>query len=144
VTSRHEAEVISGKRDPDPLPDPLTSYVAARGLSTQPMSSIHVVEEGCKFAGFRVIATPGHTRGHTSLLSKMHGLLFAGDAFGRLPEIRVGVNKAICTDPLEARRSAEKLLEEEFSTVVFSHGMPLRGKDAKRRLRGVVERYRHV
>ena len=144
VTSEHEAQIISGKRDPDPLSDPLSSFLAVRGLPTVPMSRIHVVSEGYEFAGFRVIATPGHTRGHTSLLSEQHGLLFAGDAFGRLPEIRVGVNKAICTDPMEAKWSAKKLLVEEFTTVVFSHGKPLRGEDAKQRLRGVVDRYHYA
>jgi glyoxylase-like metal-dependent hydrolase (beta-lactamase superfamily II) len=144
VTSEHEAQIISGKRNPDPLSDPLSSYIAVRGLPTVPMSRMRVVGEGDEFAGFRVIATPGHSRGHTSLLSEQHGLLLAGDAFGRLPEIRVGVNKAICTDPLEAERSAKKLLVEEFRSVVFCHGRPLRGEDAKQRLRGVVDRYHYA
>jgi glyoxylase-like metal-dependent hydrolase (beta-lactamase superfamily II) len=144
VTSKHEAEILADIRNPDPLLDPLSSLIAVRGLPTVPMSSMHVVDEGSMFADFRVIATPGHTRGHTSLLSEQHGLLFAGDAFGRLPELRVGANNAICTDPIEAKQSARKLLKEEFTTVVFSHGKPLRGGDAKQRLRGVVDRYRHV
>lgn len=140
-TSSYEARVISGERAPDPLPDPLSSYIAARDLPTVPMHCIRSVAEGHEFAGFRVISTPGHTGGHTSLLNERHGLLFTADAFGRMPEIRVGVNDAISSDPTEARRSAEKLLKEEFSTVVFSHGKPLRGENAKRRLRRVVDRH---
>ena len=145
MTSEYEKQIISGEHDPDPLQDPLASFIAVRGLPTVSGDRIRSVSEGYHFAGgFRVIATPGHTCGHTSLLSDRHGLLFTADAFGRLPEIRVGVNDAICTDPIEARRSASKLLEEEFSTVVFSHGKPLRGKDAKQHLRGVVDRYRYA
>jgi glyoxylase-like metal-dependent hydrolase (beta-lactamase superfamily II) len=144
VTSEHEAQIISGKRNPDPLSDPLASFIAVRGLPTVPIDRIRVVGEGYKFAGFRVIATPGHSLGHTSLLRDEDGLLFTADAFGRVPEIRVGVSNAICADPVEARRSAEKLLAEKFTTVVFSHGKPLRGDDAKQRLRGVVERYRYA
>lgn len=140
-TSRYEAEVISGGRAPDPLSDPLSNYIAARDLPTIPMDRICTVTEGHSFGGFRVISTPGHTGGHTSLLNERHGLLFTADAFGRVPEIRVGVNDAISSDPEEARRSAEKLLKEEFSTVVFSHGKPIKGEDAKRRLRRVVNRY---
>jgi glyoxylase-like metal-dependent hydrolase (beta-lactamase superfamily II) len=113
-------------------------------LPTVPIDRIRVVGEGYKFAGFRVIATPGHSLGHTSLLRDEDGLLFTADAFGRVPEIRVGVSNAICADPVEARRSAEKLLAEKFTTVVFSHGKPLRGDDAKQRLRGVVDRYRYA
>jgi glyoxylase-like metal-dependent hydrolase (beta-lactamase superfamily II) len=141
VTSEYEAQIISGERAPDPLSDPLSSYIAVRNLPTVPIDDIHTISEGYEFAGFRVISTPGHTGGHTSLLNKRHGLLFTADAFGRIPEIRVGVNDAISTDPIEARRSAEKLLKEEFSTVVFSHGKPVRGEDVKWRLRRVVNRY---
>jgi glyoxylase-like metal-dependent hydrolase (beta-lactamase superfamily II) len=144
MMSEYEAQIISGKRAPDPLSDPVSSFIAIRGLPTIPADRIHTVPEGYRFAGFRVISTPGHTHGHTSLLNDQHGILFAADAFGRIPEIRVGVNNAICTDPIEARRSAERLLEEEFTTVIFSHGKPLRGEDAKQRLRGVVARYRHA
>jgi glyoxylase-like metal-dependent hydrolase (beta-lactamase superfamily II) len=91
-----------------------------------------------------VIATPGHTRGHTSLLRDEDGLLFTADAFGCLPrKIRVGVRKAVCMDPAQTKRSAEKLLAEEFTTVVFSHGKPLR-EDAKERLREVVANCRYA
>jgi glyoxylase-like metal-dependent hydrolase (beta-lactamase superfamily II) len=99
-----------------------------------------VLHEGDSFAGFRVIATPVHTRGHTSLINDQHGLLFTADAFGSMPfKVRVGVRKFFCTDPAEAQRSAEKLLKEEFSTVVFSHGKPLH-EDAKQRLGEIVTR----
>jgi glyoxylase-like metal-dependent hydrolase (beta-lactamase superfamily II) len=58
-------------------------------------------------AGFRVVATPGHTLGHTSHLRDEDGLLFTGDAFGvLLRRVRVGVYKAPCTDPPQAKRSA--------------------------------------
>ena len=142
--SKYEAEIISGEREPDPLTDPLSSYIGTRGLPTLPKDRIHTISEDHEFAGFRVISTPGHTGGHTSLINERHKLLFTADAFGRIPEIRVGVNDAISADTVEARRSAEKLLKEEFCTVVFSHGRPLRGEDAKQRLRRVVDRYRYV
>jgi glyoxylase-like metal-dependent hydrolase (beta-lactamase superfamily II) len=103
-----------------------------------------VLHEGDTFAGFRVIATPGHTLGHISVLRDRDGLLFTADAFGRLPfsrRIRVGVGKYICADPLEAKRSAEKLLGEEFTTVVFSHGKTIR-EGAKERLAEIAARER--
>ncbi len=99
-----------------------------------------VVHEGDSIAGFRVIATPGHTHGHTSLINDQNGLLFTADAFGGLPfKVRVGVRKFVCTDPAEAQRSAEKLLREEFSTVVFSHGKTVRD-DAEQHLSEIVTR----
>ncbi len=70
-------------------------------------------------------------------------MLFTADAFGTLPfsKIRVGVGKFLCTDPLEAQRSAEKLLGEEFTTVVFSHGTTMR-EGAKERLGEIAARER--
>ncbi len=96
------------------------------------------VREVDTVAGFGVIATPGHTLGHTSLLSERHGLLLTADAFGALPrKLRVGVRKAFCTDPALAKRSAKKLLAESYATVVFSDG-PVRRENPKDHLREIV------
>lgn len=137
VSSEPEAQVLTGERPPDPLSNPLLRLYARRlKLPTAPVDS--VVQEGDLFAGFRVIATPGHSRGHTCLLRDEDGLLFTADAFGCLPrKIRVGVRKALCMDPAQAKRSAQKLLAEEFTTVIFSHGKPLR-EGAKEHLGKVV------
>jgi glyoxylase-like metal-dependent hydrolase (beta-lactamase superfamily II) len=146
VASDHEARVISGERPLDPPSNRVFRLFARRQeLPTVPID--RTVSEGDSLAGFRVVATPGHTGGHTSLLSDRHGLLFTADAYGTLPltpsgKARVGVRKFLCTDPAEAQRSAEKLLEEEFETVVFSHGKPLR-EGAKQRLREIAARDHH-
>ena len=142
VASEHEAQIISGERPLDPPSNALFRFFAQRGqLPTVAVD--RVVHEGDNLAGFRVIATPGHTHGHTSLINDQNGLLFTGDAFGSLPfKVRVGVREFLCTDPAEAQRSAEKLLREEFSTVVFSHGGTLR-EDAKQRLREIATGEQH-
>jgi glyoxylase-like metal-dependent hydrolase (beta-lactamase superfamily II) len=139
VASECEAQIISGERPPDPPSNALFRSFAQRGqLPKVPVDG--VVREGDSIAGFRVISTPGHTHGHTSLINDPHGLLFTADAFGSMPfKVRVGVRKFFCTDPAEAQRSAEKLLKEEFSTVVFSHGGTLR-EDAKQQLSEIATR----
>jgi glyoxylase-like metal-dependent hydrolase (beta-lactamase superfamily II) len=143
ASSELEAQVLSGTRPPDPVSNPLLRLYARR-LSLPTVAVDREVDEGDLFAGFRVIATPGHTRGHTSLLRDEDGLLFTADAFGCLPrKIRVGVRKAVCMDPAQTKRSAEKLLAEKFTTVVFSHGKPLRD-GAKERLRKVVADCRYA
>ena len=82
-----------------------------------------VLSEGDLVSGFRIISTPGHSLGHVSLLRDADGVLFTADAFGCLPrKIRVGVRKYLCADPPLARRSAGRLLGEDFSTVIFAHG----------------------
>jgi glyoxylase-like metal-dependent hydrolase (beta-lactamase superfamily II) len=140
--SPHEAEVVSGRRGLDPQSNPVLRFLA-RNAELPPVPVTTVLREGDFVSGFRVIATPGHTPGHVSLLRDGDGLLFTADAFGCLPrKIRVGVRKAVCVDPPEARRSAEKLLAEDFSTVILAHGKTLR-VGAKERLREVVARCRY-
>src|SRR5829696_7732938 len=142
VAPHLEARIISGERPPDTPPSKLGAFIARRQqLSAQKIDRI--LHEGDTFAGFRVIATPGHTLGHTSLLRDRDGLLFTADAFGRQPFSRIGVGVAIyvCADPLEAQRSAEKLLGEEFTMVVFSHGKTIR-EGAKERLAEIAARER--
>jgi glyoxylase-like metal-dependent hydrolase (beta-lactamase superfamily II) len=138
----HEAEVISGKRGPDPFSNPVFRFLARNAkLPSAPVTK--VLREGDLVSNFRIIATPGHTLGHVSLLRDGDGLLFTADAFGCLPrKIRVGIRKAVCTDPGEAKRSAQKLLAEEFGTVLLAHGPVLRS-GAKERLRTVVARCRY-
>jgi glyoxylase-like metal-dependent hydrolase (beta-lactamase superfamily II) len=140
--SPHEAEVISDRREKDPFANPVLRRLTRNvKLPTAPVGK--VLREGDLVSGFRVVATPGHTRGHVSLLRDGDGLLFTGDAFGCLPrKIRVGVRKALCNDPAQAKCSAEKLLAEDFSTVIFAHGKTLR-TGAKERLREVVARSRY-
>jgi glyoxylase-like metal-dependent hydrolase (beta-lactamase superfamily II) len=139
VASDYEAEIIAGKRPMDPPSHPAMRAVQRfNKLPAVPVD--RTVGEGETVAGFRVIATPGHTLGHTSLLFERHGLLFTADAFGAMPrKVRVGVRKGLCADPALAKRSAEKLLAENYATVVFSHGAVLR-ENPKDRLREVVAR----
>jgi glyoxylase-like metal-dependent hydrolase (beta-lactamase superfamily II) len=140
--SPHESEVVSGRRGLDPQSSPVLRFLA-RNAELPPVPVTKVLREGDLVSGFRIVATPGHTLGHVSLLRDGDGLLFTADAFGCLPrKIRTGVRKAVCVDPPEARRSAEKLLAQHFSTVVMSHGPVLRS-GANETLRGVVARCRY-
>jgi glyoxylase-like metal-dependent hydrolase (beta-lactamase superfamily II) len=138
----HEADVVSGRRGLDP---PSNAFFRRMSSGARPVGVPvgKVLREGDLVSGFRLISTPGHTLGHASLLRDSDGLLFTADAFGCLPrKIRVGVRKALCTDPSLAKRSAQKLLAEDFTTAIMAHGPVLRG-DARARLRRVVERCRY-
>ena len=138
----HEADVVSGRRGLDP---PSNAFFRRMSSGARPVGVPvgKVLREGDLVSGFRLISTPGHTLGHASLLRDSDGLLFTADAFGCLPrKIRVGVRKALCTDPPLAKRSAQKLLAEDFTTAIMAHGPVLRGV-ARTRLRRVVERCRY-
>ncbi|MEJ7870731.1 MAG: MBL fold metallo-hydrolase [Rubrobacteraceae bacterium] len=137
-TSQHEADVISGRRGLDPFSNPVPRFLA-RNARPPGIPISKVLYEGDLVSGFRVIATPGHTLGHLSLLREADGLLFTGDAFGALLGLRVGGIKALCTDPPLAKRSARKLLKEDFGTVIMTHGKPLYD-GARERLEEAVAR----
>ncbi len=122
-TSQHEADVISGRRGLDPFSNPVPRFLA-RNARPPGIPINKVLRDGDLVSGFRVVATPGHTLGHLSLLRDADGLLFTGDAFGALPRLRVGGIKALCADPPQAKRSARKLLKEDFGTVIMTHGKP--------------------
>jgi len=135
----HEAEVVSGRRGYDAPSNRFLGFVL-RNLRPPAVPVATVLGAGGLVSGFRVIPTPGHTLGHASLLRDSDGLLFTADAFGRLRStVRVGVAKPLCADPTLAKRSAEKLLGEDFATVMFTHGPVLRS-GGKAALRDAVDR----
>ena len=139
IAPEGEAQVIAGQQPPDRNGNPIMRAITDhRHLPTHPVD--RTVREGDMVAGFRVIATPGHALGHCSLLHEGCRLLMTADAFGQLfRTLRVGVIKPFCADPALAQRSAEKLLDLDFTTVVLSHGPVLRER-AKERLRAAAAR----
>ena len=135
----HEAGVVSGRSRFDPQSSSFVRYLL-RNAEPPGVPVDRVLREGDSVSGFRLIFTPGHTLGHASLLRDSDGLLFTADAVGYLPrKIGVGVRKAFCADPSLAKRSAEKLLGEEFATVVMAHGPVLRS-GGRAALRDAVDR----
>jgi glyoxylase-like metal-dependent hydrolase (beta-lactamase superfamily II) len=140
--TEYEALVISGKLPPAQPTNPILRRMADReGMPTSPVGKI--LGEGDIVSGFRIVSTPGHSLGHVSLLRDADGLLFTADAFGCFPrKIRVGVRRFFCADPPMAKRSAQKLLGERFTTVVMAHGPVLRS-DARARLQRAVDRCRY-
>jgi glyoxylase-like metal-dependent hydrolase (beta-lactamase superfamily II) len=136
VAPEYEADIMAAERPMDPSSSRV--FQLFRQWSSLPVVPVtRTVPPGATIAGFRVLATPGHTLGHTSLLSEQHGVLLTADAFGAMPRrLRVGVRAAFCTDPALAKRSAEMLLGEEYRTVAFSHGPVLRDgpKDVLRQI----------
>jgi len=141
--TEYEALVISGHLPPASPRNPIFRLMAADTGDIQKFPVGKILREGDVVSGFRIIATPGHSLGHVSLLRDEDGLLFTADAFGCLPrKVRVGVRKGLCTDPPMARRSAQKLLGERFATVIMAHGPVLRS-DARKKLQRTVDRCRY-
>lgn len=75
--------------------------------------------DGASVGPFRVVATPGHTAGHVSLLWEERGVLFTGDAAANITG--VGPHPA-SDDPEQARGSFRSLADLEFDAACFGHG----------------------
>ena len=75
--------------------------------------------------GLAVVHTPGHTPGHVSLLHRGSGVLVTGDSLFNIRGIRWSFGPA-CTDAAQARRTAQRLVDLEYSVVAFTHRPEIR------------------
>jgi glyoxylase-like metal-dependent hydrolase (beta-lactamase superfamily II) len=74
--------------------------------------------------GLKVVATPGHTKGHLSFLyPQAGGVLILGDILSHM--LGLVAYAFIYEDLPEARRSLKNLARLKFEKAVFSHGGPL-------------------
>lgn len=125
--------VRDGTEQPRPLPATpigrvLVPYVkVALPWALPPTPVEESLGDGEAVGPFRVIATPGHTAGHVSLLWEERGLLFAGDAAANLTGI--GPHPA-ADDPERASESFRRLAGRPFESAVFGHGRTVRSRAA--------------
>jgi glyoxylase-like metal-dependent hydrolase (beta-lactamase superfamily II) len=71
--------------------------------------------------GLRVVATPGHSPGHVSLLHEPTRTLITGDAIFNVLGLRYPP-RVLCTDFRMTKRTAHVLGELEYERVGFTHG----------------------
>lgn len=88
---------------------------------------ITAVADGESIFDLQVIATPGHTPGHISVLDASASVLVAGDAIVGEGDGVGGPNAQFSEDLSVARASATKLGALDFDTVLFGHGEPVVG-----------------
>jgi|SRR5215217_4032710 len=140
--TEYEGRVVSGGLPPVQSRNPILRRMADReSMPKTPVGKI--LREGDFVSGFRLISTPGHSLGHVSMLRDADGLLFTADVFGRFPhKLRVGVRKVLCTDPPMAKRSAQKLLREDFATVILAHG-PVMRSGGREKLQKALDKCRY-
>jgi hydroxyacylglutathione hydrolase len=87
--------------------------------------------EGDEVAGFTVLETPGHARGHVAYWRESDRILILGDVLNNV-NVRTGVPglhepPAVFTpDPARNRVSARRLAELRPQLACFGHGPPLR------------------
>ena len=103
-----EAKVVIHKEDEAFLTDPVLSHTAMHGLSQEEMHADILVADGDVLpfddAEFKVLHTPGHTRGSSVYL--LNDLMFCGDT---LFQMSCGRTDFPESDPASMRPSLQKL-----------------------------------
>jgi hydroxyacylglutathione hydrolase len=88
--------------------------------------------EGDEVAGFTVLETPGHSRGHLAYWRASDKVLILGDVLTNIDISRTGVPglheppARLTPDPARNRVSARRLAELRPRLTCFGHGAPLR------------------
>jgi glyoxylase-like metal-dependent hydrolase (beta-lactamase superfamily II) len=93
-----------------------------------------VLREGDEVAGFTVLDTPGHTRGHISYWRESDRVLILGDVLNNMNLMTgiPGLNEPpalFTTDPARNRASIRRLAALRPALALFGHGAPLRDPD---------------
>jgi len=85
--------------------------------------------------GLRVVATPGHSPGHVSLLHEPTRTLITGDAIMNVLGTRYSP-RVLCSDAALCRRTAHALGELDYDRAGFTHGPEIRSgaREVVRRL----------
>jgi hydroxyacylglutathione hydrolase len=100
------------------------------------------LKEGDDVAGFTVLETPGHSRGHVAYWRESDRVLILGDVLNNV-NVRTGVPglneppRIFTPDPARNRESARRLAELSPALTCFGHGAPLR--DSQRLARFVSQ-----
>jgi hydroxyacylglutathione hydrolase len=89
------------------------------------------LKEGDEIAGFQVLHTPGHAKGHISLWRESDRVLIAGDTLNTMHPflMKRGLREPLevfTPDVPENRRSIKRQAELEPALLLVGHGPPLR------------------
>ncbi len=118
---------MSGARRPSSMPHPMPRPTRARRTSRPSRSRgpLVPIADGDKVFGLRIVATPGHTQGHVSVLDEAGGVLVAGDALATTRGKPTPPNPGFTADVDEAMASIARLGSMAFETLLVGHGEPI-------------------
>jgi glyoxylase-like metal-dependent hydrolase (beta-lactamase superfamily II) len=93
------------------------------GQMTSPRTIV-AAADGAEIFGLQVVATPGHTLGHISVLDRATRVLVAGDALNNSAGL-TGSSPRNTADADQAKASVKKLAALDLAGILFGHGEPI-------------------
>jgi glyoxylase-like metal-dependent hydrolase (beta-lactamase superfamily II) len=100
-------------------------HAGAEDIEAIDAADLLAVSDGDMITGLRIIATPGHTPGHVSVLDETGGVLVAGDALNGTDGGVAGANPDFSEEMEAANTSVEILAGFDYDTILFGHGEPV-------------------
>ncbi|MCB0856614.1 MAG: MBL fold metallo-hydrolase [Solirubrobacterales bacterium] len=130
-----DVDAMEGRRpvSGEQLTNPIVKKVQA-SWEGPPHKVSRVLEEGDEVAGFRVVHTPGHARGHVVYFRESDGVTICGDVIRNM-NYATGLSgldeppEMFTYDPAENRRSIRKLAALNPSVLLPGHGPALTDMD---------------
>jgi glyoxylase-like metal-dependent hydrolase (beta-lactamase superfamily II) len=125
LTHQHQDHAGSASAVLEAAPDAM-GYAGAEDIPAIAVPRALVpVADGDQVFGLRIVATPGHTKGHVAVLDEAGGILVAGDALGTTGGRPTPPNPGFTEDMDEATASIAKLGGLAFETLLVGHGDPI-------------------
>jgi glyoxylase-like metal-dependent hydrolase (beta-lactamase superfamily II) len=126
LTHHHGDHVGSLPAVMEAAPD-ATAYAGAEDIPniTSPRPVSAVADGDTVFGALEIVATPGHTPGHISIIDPGRPALIAGDAIVGENGGVAGPPAEFTADPVTANESIVKLGELEYDVIYFGHGEPV-------------------
>ena len=147
-----EVPYVTGERRAQKLPSPEQAQVMLQDPQLSPTMRAMLTREPVRVSvqrrlqdgdllpgGVRVIATPGHSTGHLSLLVPGGNILISGDALTSQDGTLSGPLPRATPDLARAHDSVRRLAQEDVQTIVTYHGGVVSG-DAGGQLRALAAR----
>lgn len=116
-----------------------TVYAGAADIPSITVSrEITAVKDGDDVGGLRIVATPGHTPGHVSVLDTTSKVFVSGDAIVGTDDGAGPPSAQYTEDMDEAMRSVAKIAALDFDIALFGHGEPITS-GAKAKVAAIAE-----
>ena len=103
----------------------------------KPVKTDMILTDGDKIGDYSVIHTPGHTPGSICLYNPINRVLFVGDNMNFNKGILNPPSGRLLPDPVNYKKSMEKLGKLDVETILTGHGEPIT-KEANRLIKEFI------